>query len=623
VTPEEARETIGQTLFRQGLTETDLAVHGRIAASAPAVPCELQRVAMADAAAATIDLVRGGVLGRGGMGIVYVAEQRSLGRDVAVKVIAKPDDDRRRALVVEGRTMGALEHPNIVPVHALGLDDAGDPVLVMKLVDGVSWRALLDDAAHPFWATIAPDGEVLRASVEILMGVCRALSFAHSRGVVHRDLKPENVMLGRFGEVYLLDWGIALRLDERAREGPGVIGTPGYLAPEMTRGDPRAIDERTDVYLLGATLFELLAGRPPHAAATPMAALISSLMSTVPPLRGDVPSDLAGLARAALDGDPAMRPPSAEAFRTALAAHLTLRAADRLVRSADAAIARANDAAAREGPASATAYRALVEARFALRSALELRPGDARAIERSDACVRSLCEREIALASPVGAREAALELTTPDVALAQRINALEQRVAAERVAAARARVSAAQNDISSAWKVLAAISVVGLAVGVPYSVVTAQTTAFTPPPIEGRAIFWAIIMPVILLGVALGRRKLFATAGSTRLSLALLLWTAVPATVVFACFFAGVPYPVFPTMLAQALVCAVVAVTVLPGVAAAAIAQIALAIAIAAWPDAEVPLIIGASPVVIAILVIALRARNRELMRVDVVPVVG
>jgi serine/threonine-protein kinase len=220
------------------------------------------------------------------MGVVHLAEQRSLEREVAVKVSTTTEPSIIGALVREARIMGALEHPNLVPVHALGADAEGAPMLVMKRVDGVTWRELLDDDAHEAWTPLlAGHGDKLRAQVDILIQVCRALAFAHARGVIHRDLKPENVMIGRFGEVYVLDWGAALRLSERASEPAALVGTPGYLAPEMARADPTLVDVRTDVYLIGATLYEVLARRMPHDAPTAVAALVKALSGEVP----DVP----------------------------------------------------------------------------------------------------------------------------------------------------------------------------------------------------------------------------------------------------------------------------------------------------------------------------------------------
>jgi len=196
-----------------------------------------------------------GTLGEGGMGRVLLAEQRSLRREVALKTLKDPAAETVYvdALVREGVVTGHLEHPNITPVHQLGVDASGRPVLVMKRISGVAWSRLLADPEHQAWGTLgAKPDDRLRAHVEILLQVANALALAHSRGVLHRDVKPDNVMIGEFGEVYLVDWGVALELPGDA--GPRhLVGTPQFLAPEMLDAQ-LPLGPGTDVYLLGATL---------------------------------------------------------------------------------------------------------------------------------------------------------------------------------------------------------------------------------------------------------------------------------------------------------------------------------------------------------------------------------
>ena len=203
------------------------------------------------------DLEVRGVIGEGGMGRVLVARQHSIDRDVAIKTIRDGAPETvHAALLAEGRITGRLEHPSIVPVHALGLDEAGRPALVMKRVEGTSWLALLRDPAHPGWEGWKGDPrDRLLGHLELLAAICNALHFAHSRGFVHRDVKPENVLVGGFGDVYLADWGVATRIGTRDEN---LCGTPACMAPEMVTGG--VVDERTDVYLLGAALHEVLTG---------------------------------------------------------------------------------------------------------------------------------------------------------------------------------------------------------------------------------------------------------------------------------------------------------------------------------------------------------------------------
>jgi serine/threonine-protein kinase len=205
-----------------------------------------------------------GLLGTGGMGEVRLSWDAWIGREVAVKTVRAADaagDPARARLLREARVQGQLEHPGIVPVYDLGVDEAGQPHFSMKRVAGRTLRGLLTTGA---------------ASRNKLLGifrqVCLAVEFAHRRGVIHRDIKPENIMVGDFGEVYLLDWGLAKVMDPgdaragapRAQTQAGdMLGTPGYMAPEQI-GAANEANERSDVYSLGAILFEILAQEPLH-----------------------------------------------------------------------------------------------------------------------------------------------------------------------------------------------------------------------------------------------------------------------------------------------------------------------------------------------------------------------
>ena len=189
-----------------------------------------------------------GVAGRGGMGTVYVARDHVLERDVAVKVLDVADRQGARAARFqrEAHILARLDHPGIVPVHDAGELPDGRTFCVMKLVKG---RRLDDLVAHD-----APLADRLNAFARIL----DAVAFAHAHGVVHRDLKPENVMVGGFGEVYVMDWGVAQ--DSVADVEAAVVGTPGFMPPEQEQAQTR-VDARADIFALGAMLVQL-AGAP-------------------------------------------------------------------------------------------------------------------------------------------------------------------------------------------------------------------------------------------------------------------------------------------------------------------------------------------------------------------------
>ena len=315
------------------------------------------------------DLEVVGLLGEGGMGKVMLARQHSLDREVAIKTLHAAASERERAaLIAEGAITGYLEHPSIVPVHALGLDSEGRPVLVMKRVEGVEWSRLIDDPAHPMWGDRG--GDRLARHLEILIQVCRAVELAHSRGVVHRDIKPHNVLIGRYGDVYLCDWGLAVRTERPWQEQP-LCGTPGFMAPEMLLGRP--VDPRTDVYLLGATLHYVLTGTSRNRGDDARTASLAALDPAPVRYPASVPEDLAALANRATARDPDQRLGSARELREALASHRDHASSLALARSASTRIDELDGLGAAAGldeAGQARAERLGVEARFALEQAL-------------------------------------------------------------------------------------------------------------------------------------------------------------------------------------------------------------------------------------------------------------
>jgi eukaryotic-like serine/threonine-protein kinase len=206
-------------------------------------------------------------IGRGVAGRIHPAIDRNLLRPVALKRLAKELASKqlyREGFIAEAQMTGQLEHPNVVPVHELGVSPEGVPYFTMSLVHGVGFDA---------WLRARPTGNPERVSLglEIFLKVCDAISYAHARGVIHRDLKPDNVMVGEFGQVYVMDWGLSrlTKAEPRSRASAqmnarGPVGTPPYMSPEQARGNPYEMDERTDVFGLGAILYQIVSGQVPY-----------------------------------------------------------------------------------------------------------------------------------------------------------------------------------------------------------------------------------------------------------------------------------------------------------------------------------------------------------------------
>jgi serine/threonine-protein kinase len=272
------------------------------------------------------------VIGGGGMGWVIRAHDKELGRDVAIKVLSPecaPDGSEAMRFIEEAHITGHLEHPYIVPVYEFGTDQRGARFLAMRLVQGKTLEETVNAAGA---ARLAPDrlGDLL----QILLKICDAVSFAHSRGVIHRDLKPSNVMISDFGQVYVVDWGVARssprgpepgtvgETEEAATSDPpgALIGTPSYMAPEQLRGDHDQVDERTDVFALGATLYQILTGQPPRLPHSVHAIVRSRTPVPIPAPEevvrdGVVPPELSRIAQKAMSSNAADRYASADEFK--------------------------------------------------------------------------------------------------------------------------------------------------------------------------------------------------------------------------------------------------------------------------------------------------------------------
>ena len=296
-------------------------------------------------------------LGEGGMGEVILARDHDIAREVAVKRLkASPNQTASVVRFVEEvRTVGRLEHPNIVPIHDVGVDDLGHYYYVMKRIEGETLEALVDrlragdEEAHARFD--------FRTRAQFFVEILRAIRHAHTRGIVHRDIKPANVMVGPCGEAVVMDWGLArsldqgarsylpvalvddeetldgiptlhARLEQRADDEEGglperlqltrageLLGTPGYMSPEQASGRPEAFDERSEVYCLGVLFYELMCLHHPHEDKRDMLSLLYAVVNEDPPFatmnhhpaQPDVPAQYGHFCKKAMAKDPAER----------------------------------------------------------------------------------------------------------------------------------------------------------------------------------------------------------------------------------------------------------------------------------------------------------------------------
>lgn len=229
---------------------------------------------------------------RGGIGEVWQADDMRLGRRVALKSLRRGRETMRERFVLEAELTGRLEHPGVVPVYDLALDRNDEPYYVMKFVRGRSMKDMVkayfrkskrDNSEEAAPSADDEDSRELQMQrlLDSFVSLCETVGYAHERGIIHRDIKPENVMVGAFGETLVLDWGLAkdkaapdekltslsdMHLSSSGTEtrAGSVMGSPGYMAPELVEGEAHIADERTDIYLLGASLYEILTGKAPH-----------------------------------------------------------------------------------------------------------------------------------------------------------------------------------------------------------------------------------------------------------------------------------------------------------------------------------------------------------------------
>lgn len=278
----------------------------------------------------------------GGMGTVYLARDTSLHRNVAMKVLTVPDEngDLTHRMADEANVVAQLEHPGIVPIHDIGRLSDGRVFYTMKYVEGTTLESF------------GRGSDDFSDTLRMFLKLCDAIGFAHSRKCIHRDLKPSNIMVGPFGEVLVMDWGLAKRGDSNAAaaaeagamveppkspppagESPAkssataegtILGTPGYMSPEQAMGGNAPVDARTDIYALGAVLYFLLTGLPPFAGdiTTVTRRVIAGDFQTPRIIDRRIPKPLEAICLRAMAKEPGNRYPAAEAMAEDIANYL-------------------------------------------------------------------------------------------------------------------------------------------------------------------------------------------------------------------------------------------------------------------------------------------------------------
>lgn len=373
-------------------------------------------------------------IGKGGMAYVLAGNQVPLNREVAVKRLRGDLDKSENilALLQEAWVTGKLEHPNVIPIYRLGRDEDGNPVIVMKRVEGVVWKRLIDDPS------LAPDhfdkGDPLDWHLDILGQVCNALHYAHHRGIIHRDLKPENIMVGEFGEVYVLDWGLAISLEpDRYNRIPSVedvsepAGTPAYMAPEMLDAENEKLDERTDVYLLGGLLHYVITGRPPHDGDSPFEVMFDAYREEDRRFPGHINREIGRICNRALSSDPEERFGSAEEFRQAIAGYRNHRQSLRLSAEAKMRLQSFRRMLDDEQRADDADIRAVFgECRFGFEQALEVSSKNDEARDGLQTVLELMIEYELDREAHESASMLLADLPEENSALEERMQRLRQ-----------------------------------------------------------------------------------------------------------------------------------------------------------------------------------------------------
>ncbi len=393
-------------------------------------PSERAALGADDELVSSVDVIK--KLGEGGMGVVYLANQSFPRRQIALKRLRDPSREYRGWLLKELHVTGQLSHPNIIPIYEVREHPSEGLEILMKRVEGHTLLSELEEGG------LSP--ERLPHMLSIFVQVCHALEFAHSQGVIHRDVKCENIMIGAFGEVYLMDWGVALVLREAASAHRGVLGTPCYLAPEMLDGDPTLLTPLSDVYLLGATLHHALTGSYRHRATSLQDALHDARLSAPADysrFAGVFPEGLAALMNSSCHIDPARRPQSVAELRAGLERALDDAKAMALCKEAAPFLQALREKLSAHAPRKSELGVLAAECESRARSALLVSPASVEALRLSDDGERALISVDLLRGSPEAAQlrverlEERLGERLADPALLARVEEALERKASE------------------------------------------------------------------------------------------------------------------------------------------------------------------------------------------------
>ena len=457
------------------------------------------------------------VLGEGGMGVVYRGEETHPERDVAIKRLKQQNPYMRLALYREAMLMGALSHPTIIPIHTLNLQGPQAPEVVMKRIEGATMLELISESALQHGPNDSQSD--LRKFLNILRQVCNGLEYAHSKGVIHRDIKPENIMVGSFGEVYILDWGIAVCDFDLPQFPSALVGTPSYIATEMLSGDPDMVDERTDVYLLGATLHHILTGQVRHTGDS-IAEVLEAAKASKPYTYGyKIPKLLGELVNKACHPNPDERIQSPAEFRNRIEQFLEFQQAYGISRAAEKDLTVLQRLVELDEPTKSQRYaiqRHYNRSRFGFEQALEVWPSFTVALENLDKAKIAMIEHHLSRKKLDAVLPLLDEVEQVPRHLEEKITALLAQQDSLQQELEQYREDQNRKQSSAVFRTSLLIGTVGSLILLLYYLF--QIDEVDPNTLSAELLFFqslALIVPIVPV-VLLGRKRILVSANARR-----------------------------------------------------------------------------------------------------------